>query len=63
MKSGKTLVQLATELERQTEAKKDFIASTEVLEMTAEGELALLSDTTSNEFPLTDHAHSKLLLD
>lgn len=28
--------------------------------MTAEGELALLSDTTSNEFPVTDHAHSQI---
>ncbi len=52
MKSGKTLVQLATELERQSQAKKDFIASTSVLEMTAGGELTLDSATASNEFPV-----------
>lgn len=60
MKTGKTLVQLATELERQSTAKKDFVASTAVLEMTPEGELTLESDTTSNEFPVTDHCHTQI---
>jgi hypothetical protein len=60
MKTGKTLVQLATELERQSQAKKDFVASTAVLEMTPEGELALESDTASNEFPVTDHCHTQI---
>lgn len=60
MKTGKTLVELATELERQSSAKKDFIASTESLEMTNTGELALESDTTSEQFPVTDHAHSQI---
>ncbi len=59
MKTGKTLTELAMELERQSTAKKDFIASTEVLEMTDTGELALESDTT-HEFPITDHAHSQI---
>lgn len=60
MKTGKTLVQLATELERQSTAKKDFVASTAVLEMTPEGELTLESETSTNEFPVTDHAHSQI---
>lgn len=60
MKTGKTLVELATELERQSTAKKDFVASTSVLEMTDTGEIALESDTTTNEFPVTDHAHSQI---
>ena len=59
MKSGKTLTELAMELERQSTAIKDFIASTEVLEMTDTGELALESDT-RQEFPVTDHAHSQI---
>lgn len=59
MKSGKTLTELAMELERQSTAIKDFIASTEVLEMTDTGELALDSDT-HQEFPVTDHAHSQI---
>lgn len=60
MKSGKTLVQLAEELERQSETKKDFIASTSALEMTDTGAITLESDTTTNQFPVTDHAHSTL---
>lgn len=60
MKTGKTLVELATELERQSSAKKDFIASTESLEMTPTGELTLESNTTSEQFPVTDHAHSQI---
>ena len=59
MKTGKTLTQLAQELERQSETKKDFIASTSSLEMTDTGELALESDTT-HEFPVTEHAHSQI---
>lgn len=60
MKTGKTLVELATELERQSTAKKDFIASTESLEMTTTGELTLESDRISQQFPVTDHAHSQI---
>ncbi len=59
MKTGKTLTELAMELERQSETKKDFIASTSSLEMSDTGELALESDTT-HEFPVTDHAHSQI---
>ena len=59
MKTGKTLTELAMELERQSETKKDFIASTSSLEMTDTGELALESDTT-HEFLVTDHAHSQI---
>ena len=55
MKSGKTLTELAIELERQSETKKDFIASTEVLEMNDLAEITL-----ENNAPLsvTDHAHT-----
>ena len=59
MKTGKTLTELAMELERQSETKKDFIASTSSLEMSDTGELALESDTT-HEFPVTDHAYSQI---
>lgn len=60
MKSGKTLTQLAQELERQSTSKRDYIASTAALEMTPSGELELESDTTSHEFPITEHAHSQI---
>jgi hypothetical protein len=59
MKTGKTLTQLAMELERQSTVKKDFLASTSSLEMTDTGELALESDIT-HKFPVTDHAHSQI---
>jgi len=59
MKTGKTLTELAMELERQSTAKKDFIANTSSLEMTATFDLALDSDIT-HEFPVTDHAHSQI---
>lgn len=59
MKTGKTLVELAQELERQSEAKKDFIADTRVLQMTSDGELAL-ENGTRHEFPVSDHAHGQI---
>lgn len=59
MKAGKSLSELALELERQAESKKDYIASTEVLEMTNTGEIALDGDT-RQEFAVTDHAHTQI---
>lgn len=59
MKSGKTLSELALELERQAESKKDYIASTEILEMTDNGEIALEADT-RQEFAVTEHAHTQI---
>ncbi len=59
MKSGKTLSELALELERQSETKKDYIASTESLEMTDTGEMTLEGDT-RQEFAIADHAHTQI---
>lgn len=59
MKTGKTLTELAMELERQSEQKKDFISDTRCLEMTPKGELALENGNTQ-EFPVTDHAHTQI---
>ncbi|HEY9782088.1 MAG TPA: hypothetical protein V6D09_18350 [Leptolyngbyaceae cyanobacterium] len=60
MKSGLALVELATALERQSETKKDFVASTSVLEMTPKGELTLETETSSNEFPVTENCHTQI---
>jgi len=61
MKTGKTLVEMAQELQRQSEAKKDYIADTRVLEMSPAGELALENGSRhDHEFPVTDHAHSQI---
>jgi len=59
MKTGKTLVEMAQELQRQSEAKRDYIADTRVLEMSPAGELAL-ENGSRHEFPVTDHAHSQI---
>lgn len=59
MKMGKTLVELAEELQRQSEAKKDYIADTRVLEMTPSAELALQNGS-RHTFSLSDHAHTQI---
>ncbi len=59
MKTGKTLTELAMELERQSQVKKDYISDTRVLEMTPAGELTLANNG-FQEFPVTDHAHSQI---
>jgi Domain of unknown function (DUF932) len=62
MKTGKSLVELAQELERQSQAKKDFIVSTETIEMTNDQHL-LLDATAPNDnytFSLTSNAHSQI---
>ena len=59
MKTGKTLTELAIELERQSATKKDFIASTEVLEMTETGAMVLEGDITQ-EFEIADNAHTQI---
>jgi hypothetical protein len=41
MKSGRTLQSLALELERQREVKRDYLAPTVEMRMTAEGELVV----------------------
>lgn len=59
VKTGKSLVEMAQELERQSEAKKDYIADTRVLEMTPAGELALQNGS-RHEFSVTDLAHNQI---
>jgi len=41
MKTGKSIVELAQEIERQRTTKKDFVADTSVMHMTPEGALTL----------------------
>ena len=65
MKTGKSLVELAQELERQQEAKQDFVASTETMEMIKGGHLLLNGTATDDnndnyDFHVTDVAHSQI---
>ena len=59
MKTGKSIVDLAIELERQSKAKFDYIADTRVLAMTDAGELAIKNDS-YEELTITDHAHTQI---
>ena len=59
MKTGKSIVELAIELERQSKAKADYIADTRVLAMTDAGELAINSNS-CEELTITDHAHTQI---
>jgi len=59
MKTGKSLTELAMELERQSSAKTDYIANTSALEMTPNGNLAIQGDS-HQEFPITAHAHAQI---
>ena len=55
-KYGMNLVQLATEIMRRADAKRDFVAKTPDLVF---GENALVIGT-AGRFPLTDHAHGQI---
>ena len=60
MKNGKSIVELAIELERQSKAKADYIADTRVLSMTDySGKLAIKNDS-YEELTITDHAHTQI---
>lgn len=62
MKNGKTLIELATELQRQTTTKRDMIVPTQALRMTGEGKLALQHETVESLafLPVTNHCHSQI---
>lgn len=59
MKTGKSLTQLAMELERQSEARQDFVADTRSLEMTDTAGL-VVQNGKKHEFDVTEVAHSQI---
>ena len=63
MKQGRTLVELGRELERQRNARKDFLADTRSLELTTDEQSAKLTvfvEDKANEFTVTDLAHQQM---
>lgn len=63
MKTGRTLVDLATEIQRQKEAKRDFIASTATMQMVAqdEGRVTLsLGNKETRHFGVNGIAHDQI---
>lgn len=59
MKTGRTLTQLAAEIERRRDAKRDFVAHRSQLSLTAGNHLNIVKDGPET-FPLTDYAHGQL---
>lgn len=60
MKEGKTLTELAEELTRQSKAKRDFLASTESLEVNTNNSKTLMQVADKGEFVVKDLAHSQM---
>lgn len=61
MKQGKTLQELALEIKRQSEVKKDYLADTRVLEMVpSENGMDMRINGTDNTFLIGETAHGQL---
>lgn len=62
MKTGRTIAELAKEIERRKSAKKDFVApaSKMLVGCSGKGEVELLLKGTKNQFPLNDVAHEQM---
>lgn len=58
MKNGRTLNELAAELTRQMESKKDFLATTDALTFSAAENALTLGD--SGSFKITPHTHRQI---
>lgn len=57
MKTGKTLQELALEIERQYETKKDYVASTTLMRVGADLKLELGE---KGAYPINDHTHDQI---
>jgi hypothetical protein len=60
MKTGKTLSQLAAEIERRAEAKSDLVASTEHMRVVAHGNDVRLEVGDDHEFKINSVAHDQI---
>ena len=60
MKQGKTIQELAVELKRQAEAKKDFVANTQALALVPVENGVQLEVGKNGQFPVNEHAHGQI---
>src|SRR5262245_8568336 len=62
MKTGKSIIELATEIQRQFQAKKDFLLPSKKIEVITENgiEFAFLHDKGDFQAPLTDNSHRQV---
>lgn len=61
MKEGRTLQELAAELDRQSKSKRDFLAGTESLEVQANKSQTLMKVADKGQFEITDLAHGQIV--
>src|SRR6266446_1873265 len=59
MKTGKTLTELAAEIDRQHKTKHDYIADTRKISITDNATMVLAGKDTE-EFIIRDHAHGQI---
>ena len=59
MKTGKTLVELAQEIQRQATAKADYVAPVQRLSVTANGRTTLVVED-HGEYDITANAHRQI---
>lgn len=57
MKAGKSIVELATEIQRQAATRKDYVADTREMSLTSDARLAVGQDEL---FTINEHAHRQL---
>jgi hypothetical protein len=60
MKKGKDIMELALELKRQAEGKRDFVLDTRSLSMTGEGQLEMKANETELTVDVTPNAHGQI---
>ena len=60
MKTGKTLIQLAQELERQQNGKRDFIADTRELTLSVKSTDEVITVNDHGSFHVTDNTHKQM---
>ena len=60
MKTGKSLVELATELERQAQSKKDYIADTRRLSLRPDSSGQVIVEGVNGGMPMRETAHTQL---
>src|SRR5215469_3822322 len=60
MKTGKTLQELAAEIDRQAKSKRDFVASTAVIKVNAVEGGVQFEIGNRGEFPISEIAHDQI---
>lgn len=60
MKTGKSLMELAAEIQRQADSKHDYIADTRTLEMTPQGQLQMEMNDAPLTLDITPHTHGQI---